>query len=379
MTPAAFLRRYWQKRPLLIRAAFPNFEAPISADDLAGVAGEPDALARLVLKRPGASWRVRTGPIAASAFRRLPKRGWTLLVQDCDKWFPKLGQLLDQFRFVPGWRLDDIMASYAVDGASVGAHVDQYDVFLLQAMGRRRWRISTDPEASTDFVPNAPLKLLRRFAPNHEWLLEPGDMLYLPPGVPHHGVAAGACMTFSIGMRAPALGEMLLDFAAAHTHDETVRYADPDLRPSRARGEIDEGASRRAARLLARAISGTGRQFDDWFGQFITRYRSAHVGLPRAKRLGEADVRRRVRRGEVLALLPWARAAYRRSGRLALLFVAGDTFPCSLRCARALAADRRLERAAANALPATDWATLAALANAGHAELQDPRAFRDEP
>ena len=192
MPAVEFLGRYWQKRPLLIRQAFPGFESPVTPDDLAGLACEEIAPSRIVVHRPrGDRWELRHGPFAEGDFARLPKTRWTLLVQDCDKLLAEVGALLCEFRFVPDWRLDDVMISYAVDGGSVGPHLDQYDVFLLQAQGRRRWSISVDPRAPTEFRPGLPLKLLQSFLPTHDWVLEPGDMLYLPPGVPHHGVAVG--------------------------------------------------------------------------------------------------------------------------------------------------------------------------------------------
>jgi len=204
MPPARFLRDYWQKRPLLIRAGFPNFHKCIFPEDLAGLACEEAALSRIVLhdaKRD--RWTLRNGPFAKADFAKLPKTHWTLLVQDVDKWDMDVAALLDRFDFIPSWRVDDVMVSYATDGGGVGPHVDNYDVFLVQGLGQRRWRISSDPRAPKTFRANTDLKLLREFVPTHDWTVEPGDVLYLPPGVPHDGVAVGSCMTFSVGMRAP--------------------------------------------------------------------------------------------------------------------------------------------------------------------------------
>lgn len=183
MTPARFLRDYWQKRPLLVRNAFPGLHPPISGDELAGLACEPYALARLVLHDAASDqWTVETGPFEESRFADLPEEDWTLLVQDVDKWDRDVAALLGHFRFLPDWRIDDIMVSFAAPGGSVGAHVDQYDVFLLQASGHRHWMIDSRAGAPSAFRPDQPLKLLQRFEPDEEWLLEPGDMLYLPPG-----------------------------------------------------------------------------------------------------------------------------------------------------------------------------------------------------
>ena len=206
MAPARFLRDYWQKRPVLIRGAFPGFVTPIEPEDLAGLACEELALSRLIQHdRARDAWRVRTGPFPEELFPTLGDRDWTLLVQDVDKWDADVAALLPHFDFIPRWRIDDIMVSFAATGGSVGAHTDQYDVFLLQAQGRRRWLIDAGPDPRLDFRDDVDIKLLREFTPSHDWVLEPGDMLYLPPGVPHHGIAEDPCLTFSVGMRAPSL------------------------------------------------------------------------------------------------------------------------------------------------------------------------------
>ena len=209
MAPAEFLRDYWQKRPLLIRNAFPAFTAPdfvppISPEDLAGLACEDTALSRIVAHdRERDHWMLRNGPFPEEMFPDMPDHDWTLLVQDVDKWDADVAALIDRFDFLPRWRIDDIMVSFAAPGGSVGAHVDQYDVFLLQAQGHRRWQIDASENPALDFRNDVDLRLLQRFTPSHDWLVGPGDMLYLPPGVPHHGVAEDACLTYSIGMRAP--------------------------------------------------------------------------------------------------------------------------------------------------------------------------------
>ncbi|HPQ96555.1 MAG TPA: cupin domain-containing protein, partial [Thiolinea sp.] len=204
-----FLRDYWQQQPLLVRQAFPGFELPLSADELAGLACDTDT-ARLVLERGGRHpWELRSGPIAEDAFAGLPETHWTLLVNDCEKMVPELQAIVQPFRFIPDWRIDDLMISYAAPGGSVGPHVDAYDVFLLQAQGRRRWQISSQPCTPDNFIPDLDLRVMQAFSPEQEWVLEPGDLLYLPPGVPHYGVAMGECMTCSIGFRAPSQAELL--------------------------------------------------------------------------------------------------------------------------------------------------------------------------
>jgi 50S ribosomal protein L16 3-hydroxylase len=295
-------------------------------------------------------------------------------VQDVDKWDADVAALLEPFGFLPSWRIDDVMVSYAEDGGGVGAHVDQYDVLLLQGLGRRRWSISTDPHAPRDFRDDVELKQLRHFEPDHAWLLEPGDMLYLPPGVPHDGVAVGACMTFSIGMRAPAVGELLLDFAEhlAEGLPEEQRYTDAGLAPARAAGEIDAAALARVATALgpaAAAMDDAARA--DWFGRFITRYRSAQVAAPPARTTGDAALVKALASGAMLVRHPWTRLAWTRWRGGARLFVAGHACACPPALARRLCAERQL---LFNAPPsAADRAVLLALLNDGHFVLQRPR------
>jgi 50S ribosomal protein L16 3-hydroxylase len=215
LSPAAFMRRHWQRRPLLVRGAMPGVEPPLARAALFDMAGRDDVESRLV-ERDGRRWSVRAGPLPRRATPPLRRPRWTLLVQGLDLHVPAAHALLSRFRFVPDARLDDLMVSWASDGGGVGPHVDSYDVFLLQVHGRRRWRVG--PLADRSLVPGLPLKILRRFEPTHDWLLEPGDMLYLPPGWGHDGVAQGECMTCSIGFRAPSAAEV--------AHDVLQRAAD---------------------------------------------------------------------------------------------------------------------------------------------------------
>ncbi len=201
LAPAVFMRRHWQKKPLLVRQAWPGVQPPLARAALFDLAGRDDVESRLVEQR-AKGWHVRPGPLPRRALPPLSRPGWTLLVQGLDLHVAAAHDMLRCFRFVPDARLDDLMVSWASAGGGVGPHVDSYDVFLLQVQGRRRWRVGRTPDAA--FVEGAPLKRLRHFEPTQEWLLEAGDMLYLPPGWGHDGVAEGGdCMTCSIGFRAP--------------------------------------------------------------------------------------------------------------------------------------------------------------------------------
>ena len=216
---ATFMRRSWQRAPRLIRNAWPGFRAPVDAAALFGLAARDDVESRLVTAF-GGRWRLRTGPFARNALPAPTRRGWTLLVQGVDLYLPAAAALRERFRFISDARLDDVMVSYASDGGGVGPHVDSYDVFLLQAHGRRRWRISRQRDLA--LLPGLPLKILAAFRATHEWILEPGDLLYLPPGVAHEGSAVGPdCITCSIGFRAPTcrdLAEPWLDALGEDAH-----------------------------------------------------------------------------------------------------------------------------------------------------------------
>ena len=228
LSPATFLREYWHKKPLLVRQAVPNFSSPLDPGQLRALATREDVESRLVSVIEG-RWNLEHGPFFASRLRKLGRRDWTLLVQSVDHHLPAGAALLEQFSFIPHARLDDLMVSYASPGGGVGPHFDSYDVFLLQGMGHRRWRIAA--QKNLDLVEDLPLKILKRFKPTAEYLLGPGDMLYLPPHYAHDGVAEDDCMTWSIGFRAPPTQELaqgFLDFVRDRI-ELPGRYADPDL------------------------------------------------------------------------------------------------------------------------------------------------------
>ena len=363
MPPSRFLSLYWQKHPLLIRGALAGWRVPITAEDLAGLACEESVLARIVCRdRKQANWVLLPGPYKEASFTALPAQDWTLLVQDVDKWDADVAGLLDFVRFLPTWRIDDVMVSYATDGGGVGPHVDQYDVFLVQGKGRREWSICTDRHASHALRPRTDLKLLAEFSPTHRFMLEPGDVLYLPPNLPHDGVAQGECMTFSIGMRAPAESELLLDLAEhlAEQMPDTLRYADPDLRPARAPGLIDAAALDRARALLgpfAQRIKGV--EFAVWFGRMVTRYRSAALIAGNGQPVALEQVRAALTSGRALLRHPFARFAWLEHGSDgASLFAAGHMIHCPRALAEALCAHARIE---ADDVVLRDGAALTAL------------------
>lgn len=273
LSAAEFLQHYWQKKPLLIRQAIPNFSSPITPDELAGLACEPDVESRLIREKDGdKSWTLRYGPFNEDDFAQLPETHWTLLIQEANKHIPEVEDILDRFNFVPSWRVDDLMISYAAPQGSVGAHTDSYDVFLLQAHGLRRWQISHD---NGELLPDLELKILQEFTPEESWILEPGDMLYLPPNIAHHGVALDDCMTFSIGFLAPTHNEMIQDFIdySLNTMDAEQRYADPELQLPKNTGEISGEALQKIQQVI-HGLATDNHSINQWFGCFISESRA---------------------------------------------------------------------------------------------------------
>ena len=346
LTPEAFLRDYWQKRPLLIRQALPGFRSHLSGDELAGLSLEPEVESRLVIEKDGERpWQVIHGPQEEAVYGKLPDSHWTLLVQEMNRHLPEVAELFDLFAFIPAWRLDDIMVSYAEDQGSVGPHVDNYDVFLLQAEGTRRWQICGQRQVlDEELIPDIEMRIMRQFQAEEEWLLEPGDMLYLPPNVPHYGVAQGECITYSVGFRAPTLHQMwghYLEYLLQNTPDRF--YTDPGLPPSNHPGHIDDQAMDKVRELI-RALPMDDAHIDDWFGRFITDPVRGVGPEPYDPPLGADALLQVLRAGEPLYRSEETRFAYFESAQGPRLYINGrridDTEAVSPGLLR-LIADRR--------------------------------------
>ncbi|EGJ12298.1 cupin domain-containing protein [Rubrivivax benzoatilyticus] len=259
LSPQAFMRRHWQKKPLLVRQALPGVTPPLARAALFDLAGSEDVESRLV-QRDGGRWSLRQGPFARRALPPASRPGWTLLVQGLDLHVPAAHELLRRFSFIPEARLDDLMLSWASDGGGVGPHLDSYDVFLIQVHGRRRWRIG--PVADETLLPDMPVRLLQNFEPAEEWVLEPGDMLYLPPRWGHDGIAEGECMTASAGFRVPLqtglARELLQRLAEDDELGDGALYRDPRQPATATPGEIPAGLREFAGRAVERLLTRRG-------------------------------------------------------------------------------------------------------------------------
>ncbi len=327
LDPDRFLARYWQREPLLIRQAFPGLVSPLSAEELAGLALEPEIESRLVRQTGTApGWELRHGPFTEEDITTLPSSHWTLLLQDIEKHLPRLAGIIEHFRFIPDWRIDDLMISYAAPGGSVGPHRDNYDVFLLQAAGHRRWRLDRRQPVNVRERDDLPLRLLDDFTATDEWLLAPGDMLYLPPRVPHHGVAEDHCQTWSIGFRAPRVQELLADMVEhLLARVDAGRYLDDAGRsPASHPALIDGDTLDKVRRIMRNALDTDDGEIDRCFAAHVTEPKPAFADKNRARPLDRRDLRRRLNAGVDLMRNPASRLALLETSRGLLLYADGE-------------------------------------------------------
>ncbi|WP_116364292.1 JmjC domain-containing protein [Parahaliea mediterranea] len=267
---AHFLREHWQRKPLLIRNAIAGFAPPIDANELAGLAMEAEVESRIV-EEAGGQWRLYHGPFQAGDFDR--SGPWSLLVQAVDQYVPEVAALQQLASFVPQWRADDVMVSYASHGGSVGPHFDHYDVFLLQGEGQRRWRLGQQCDNRSPLLAGCDLRILTEFHSQQDYLLNPGDLLYVPPGLAHWGIAEGECTTFSIGFRAPSRGDLLARLTDGILNDAPARelVADPARQAAERAGEISRADIEQARRQALSLLEAAGDP--SWLGELVTEPR----------------------------------------------------------------------------------------------------------
>lgn len=327
---AVFLRDYWQKKPLLIRGAG-HFVDPISPDELAGLACEDCVESRLVQSDvTRAHWRLRHGPFTEQDFDGLPETHWSLLVQAVDQWHDGVRQMLQEFDFIPRWRIDDIMISFASDGGGVGPHFDYYDVFLIQGQGRKRWQLGGRVDSHSPLLPDTDLRLLRDFQAEEDWIVEPGDILYLPPNLAHYGVAIGDSVTYSIGFRTPSVAEILEDFTSTLVQDlpADVRYVDTAPHAPEHPGVLQADAITQIQALLSTQLLDKQR-IAHWFGRYMTSPKYPELSVASAEPLSCNALAAFLKDGEVLLRNPAARLAFCELADGAELYADGHLLPCS--------------------------------------------------
>lgn len=313
-----FLAHYWQRKPLLIRNGIAGFTTPLAADELAGLAMEDGIEARIIETRKN-QWLLQHGPFAEQDFKR--DCPWTLLVQAVDHYIPEVAELRKLVNFLPQWRVDDVMVSYAVDGGSVGPHYDNYDVFLLQGEGERRWQLGQFCDNESPLLPHDELRILEAFECEQEYLLGPGDVLYVPPGVAHWGIARGECTTFSIGFRAPRVNDMVSRWAdrLLEQLDSELFFSDSHIEAATRAGEI---RPRDLDRVMAQVQAAIDQEIDNhWFGELVTE--------PRYETLSDDDDLAEARAAladnpTCVALCPAARLAWQQEASGIVVFANGE-------------------------------------------------------
>ncbi|MXO91471.1 cupin domain-containing protein [Pontixanthobacter aquaemixtae] len=330
--PEAFLRDYWQQKSLLIRKAWDPWVDPITPEELAGLACEETVESRLIVGGNGGGLEVEHGPVSATRFDALGTADWTLLVQAVDHHSPEVAALLESFRFIPNWRIDDVMVSFAAKNGGVGAHFDQYDVFLIQGLGQRKWQIGAMCDEASELLPNGDLRLLKDFTPEAEWLLEPGDMLYVPPGIAHNGVAASDhCMTYSVGFRAPSRGDLIggwMDDLLKELGEED-RYGDAALDPQSNPGEISAKAIGRLHAMVTEKLADRDA-FSRWFGAYNSTAKHPEIDWRPGKPMTVEELTEANADGVTLIRNPAARFAYiERASGAVMLFTDGEAFDCT--------------------------------------------------
>ena len=325
-----FLRDYWQQKPLLIKNPWNKWINPLEPDELAGLSCEDEVESRLITWQRD-TWKLEHGPIPESRFAKLGEKNWTLLVQAVDHYVPEVAALLDQFRFIPNWRIDDVMVSYAADEGGVGPHFDQYDVFLIQGLGKRRWQIGQPCDHTTALLPHDDLRLLAHFEVEAEWILEAGDILYVPPCYAHNGIAVGGdCMTYSIGFRAPARSELIAhwcDHLLADLNDDD-RYGDAKINAQQNPGEISEPALAELQAMILEKMQDRG-EFTRWFGRYVTTRKYADIEFTRDEPIEPSELQTELAHGIALIRNPASRFAFVRVAEGVLLFVDGTRFECN--------------------------------------------------
>lgn len=370
-----FLRDHWQKRPLLIRNPWKEWRNPLDPDELAGLACEEGVESRLITRDAG-RLAAESGPLAETRFGELDSNPWTLLVQAVDHHAPEVAELVEPFRFVPDWRIDDVMVSYATDGGGVGPHYDQYDVFLVQGLGKRRWRVGPRCDSATPLLPHDDLRLIADFEATGDWILEPGDILYVPPCFAHEGVAVSDdCMTYSIGFRAPSRAE-LIESWCEHQADglpDEDRYTDPDLTLQANPGEIATSAIDRLHEMVMEALSDRDA-FARWFGLYNSLPKYAETDWRPEEAIGQQAVRALLAESVPLSRNPASRFSFiRQKEETLLLFVDGHCFDCAgdtaLLAERLCAGSTIMDPALAASAPAA--ALIAALIDQGSLAFDD--------
>ncbi|OHU86972.1 MULTISPECIES: cupin domain-containing protein [Pseudoalteromonas] len=328
LTTAQFLSQYWQKQPLLIKSGFSNFIDPIEPEELAGLAMEESIESRLITNHND-DWQAHHGPF--EDFTLLTPENSTLLVQAVDHWHPEAAQLLTPFRFIPNWRIDDLMISYSTPGGGVGPHLDQYDVFIIQGQGKRHWRVGLPDQNLKQFAKNKSLLQVEPFEAIIDSVLEPGDILYIPPGCPHEGYAVENALNYSVGFRAPDQKDLVSSFADYLIDHElgNTRYSDPDLLTPKSIGQISDTEINNVRKLMQDVLA-DDNTFKHWFGTMISQAKHDIDLAPLDEPLSVDDLQEYLETSEVIIRAGGVRSMYQVLRHSILLSVNGESYTLPL-------------------------------------------------
>lgn len=325
LTLDRFLAEFWQKKPLLIKLGFPNFADPISPDELAGLAGEEEIESRIVSNADG-QWQLETGPF--DDFGAFGEQNWTLLVQAVDHWHPESAALIEPFRFIPNWRIDDLMISFSTPGGGVGPHLDQYDVFIIQGMGKRHWRVGMPDANLKQHCPHPRLLQVTPFTDCIDVITEPGDILYIPPGCPHDGISVDTSLSYSVGFRAPAQKDLVTGLADFLIENEINgdRFTDPDRTATTSVGAISSADLGKVKNLLQQMID-EPELLARYFGSYITHAKHELDATEPDPHYQADEIAEYLEEGSVLARLGGLRCCYIQPSPTddILLFINGNT------------------------------------------------------
>lgn len=328
LSEQAFLNQYWQKKPLLIKRGFSDFKDPLDANELAGLAME-DSIESRIITNHNQQWQSHQGPF--EDFEILTDEHSTLLVQAVDHWHPEAAQLLEPFRFIPNWRIDDLMISYSTPGGGVGPHLDQYDVFIIQGEGKRHWRVGLPDASLKQFAQNKSLLQVEAFTAVIDCVLEPGDILYIPPGCPHEGYAIENALNYSVGFRAPNQQDLLSSFAdhIIDTESGQKRYTDHTLTLRDSKGELTQSEVNKVKTLL-QALIENDSLFKNWLGNTLSQPKHDMDLAPEENPFSTAEIMQQLENNVTFERLGGTRAIYQCIDDKLLLSVNGENYPLSL-------------------------------------------------
>lgn len=328
LSEQAFLNQYWQKKPLLIKRGFSDFKDPLDANELAGLAME-DSIESRIITNHNQQWQSHQGPF--EDFEILTDEHATLLVQAVDHWHPEAAQLLEPFRFIPNWRIDDLMISYSTPGGGVGPHLDQYDVFIIQGEGRRHWRVGLPDASLKQFAQNKSLLQVEAFTAVIDCVLEPGDILYIPPGCPHEGYAIENALNYSVGFRAPNQQDLLSSFAdhIIDTESGQKRYTDHTLALRDSKGELTQSEVDKVKTLM-QALIENDSLFKNWLGNTLSQPKHDMDLAPEENPFSTAEIMQQLDSDMTFERIGGTRAIYQCIGDELLLSVNGENYPLPL-------------------------------------------------